>query len=100
MQTVTSDAVYNALSPTSTTIIEGDKRTVSVTNGYTTWWGMTQFQPPSVPSGKRLIRMYANCDNQHVSVCHAVSNGENRIITISEITASIQIWFCIEVADI
>lgn len=99
MQTVTSDAVYNALSPTSTTIIEGNKRTVSVTKG-TTWWGMSEGQPPSVPSGKRLIRMYANCNNQNVSVCSGVSNGENKIITVSEITGSIQIWFCIEVADI
>ena len=98
-QPATSNAVYDAIMPSTTTILENaTHRTVSVTGGKTQWWGIPA---PSVPTGKRLIRKFAKCSNNYVAVTLAkYGNDMDCIITVSDVTASVDIWICIEVADI
>lgn len=102
VHSVTSDAVARAINPASTTIIEStSKRSVSVTLGQTTWWGMSSYPEPSVPQGKRIISRFAKCSNANVAVT-LVSFGDNKtgILTCADETATVQIWLCIEVADL
>jgi hypothetical protein len=102
MQSVTSNAVAKALVPSSTTIIESTyKRRVTLTRGTTDWWGMGGYPPPSVPSGKRLVRTFARCSNGNTatSICNY---GDNKmgILTACDESGTYDIWFCIEVADL
>ena len=107
MHAVTSSAVYKSINPSTTTIIEStQKRTVSVTNGQSTWWSMNGYSAPAVPPGKRLIRTFPRCSNNGVFVTLGSIYSTNQdvdipsIATISDSTSSVQIWLCIEVADI
>ena len=104
MQSVSSNAVARAINPSSTTIIEStNKRTVSVTAGKTDWWGMTSYPAPNVPQGKRLIRTFPRCSNNGVAVFLGnvyYASDSPAIATVSDSTSSVQIWLCIEVADL
>ena len=102
LRPVTSNAVAQALNPTTTTIIEStNKRTVSITSGRTDWWGMTSYPAPALPSGKRLIRTFAKCSNVNTAVFVANFNDVNPcIVTVCDETATVQIWLCLEVADL
>ena len=107
MQSVSSNAVARAINPSSTTIIEStSKRTVSVSQGSSDWWSMASNPAPSVPSGKRLIRTFPRCSNTNVSVVLGSIYSSTQdidipcVITVADVTASVQIWLCIEVADL
>lgn len=106
METVTSNAVALAINPPSTTIIESTyKRTVGAPQGID-WWSMNGYPAPSVPSGKRLIRTFPRCSDN--SVCVALgsiySTTQNTdipaIITVTGSSITVQVWLCIEVADL
>ena len=102
MHSVTSNAVAKTLVPSSTTIIEStSKRRVSLTGGTTSWWGMGSYPPPSVPSGKRLIRTFARCSNGStgVSICNYGDNNLG-VLTVCDTSGTYDIWLCIEVADL
>ena len=104
MQSVTSNAVRNAIinaeTPTITTI-EGEKRTVNLTAGNTTWFDMSYYPAADVPTGKRLIKKYAVCSssNAAVGLCSR-RNPEDSILVVSDNNESVQLWINIEVADI
>lgn len=102
MHSVTSNAVAKTHVPSSTTIIEStSKRSVSLVGGRTDWWGMNGYPPPSVPSGKRLVRTSARCssNNTGVSICNYGDNNLGILTTCDE-NGTYDIWFCIEVADL
>ena len=87
--------------PSSTTIIEsGNTRTINVTAGRADWWA-SGVSIPNVPTGKRLVKVFAKCSNGQVA-CFVGTYGNNLpcIITVSDVSASVDIWYCIEVADI
>jgi hypothetical protein len=104
MQSVTSNAVRNAIinaeTPTITTI-EGEKRTVNLTAGNTTWFDMRYYPAADVPTGKRLIKKYAVCSSSNAAVVLCSRrNPEDSILVVSDNNESVQLWINIEVADI
>lgn len=102
MQSVTSNAVAKILVPSSTTIIEStNRRSVTLTSGRTDWWGMSNYPPPSVPSGKRLVRTFARCSNVNTatSICN-YANNKTGVLTTCDESGTYDIWLCIEVADL
>lgn len=96
-----NNAIRNALTPTYTSFIDSPyRRTVNISVG-ASWWGMGNNPPPSIPYGKRLVRLFAKCSSPYVAVMPS-NYGDNNysISAISDVSGSVQIWFCAEVADI
>jgi len=97
MRAVTSNAVYDALNPTETTIT-GTSRTVSVTVGKTDWFTLTA---PTIPSNKRVVRWFAtvNISQARVAVGYTTSSTPNGVIITSDESGDVTIALAAVVVD-
>ena len=97
MNPVTSNAVYDALNASETTIT-GSTRTVTITARTTEWYALTA---PTIPSNKRVVRWFAtvNNDQARVAVGYTNSSTPNGVIITSDESGDVTIALAAVVVD-